>query len=215
MKKLSFIIASVLCIFLIYNTINSNRINYVSISDNYIDLKKKFDYNEYFNNYLISNNRLGTFNTSFVNSSAQLLYNDLINNKTIRINNNDYFFKKVLRESDLVVISVGMLEFSHNYDKYDMIKNKAMFSRLYLDIEELVKEVKKYAFGKIVFLGLYNPSEYYDSHVDSFFYDINTKIKSLMEKNNIIYISLYEFIKCNNKSIEHLKIDNLLDNYLK
>ena len=223
MKKISFILAFILCIILIYNSINNNKINYVSISDKSIIMNNSDNYNDYLRNYLLEKNRLSTFNTYFINDNALSLYKDLKNNRTIRINNNEYYFKKVLRESDFVVINVGMEEFSINYDKYDLKNNYQIFSSLFLNIEKLVKELKKYALGKVVFLGLYNPTNYYDSNVDSFFYDIDIKLNELMMKNNIIYINLYELVKSNKykdnsafiNSLGNEKIANCIKFYLK
>ena len=115
-----------------------------------------------------------------------------------------------------------MEELSNNFHKYDMDDNYAFFNKMYLDIEKLVLEVKKYAQDKIIFLGLYNPSNYYDGKVDEFFYYINNKLNRLMLNNSITYISLYELVKgndYNNDSVYlnnagHFKISKLLNVYL-
>ena len=207
MKKILGLLFSIICLFLIYHLFDKNKVNYVSVSENL------YSYNDYVKDYLISKKRLNSFNTEFINNSINNLYKDLKNNRTIRVNNNDYYFKKVLRESDFVVINIGMTELNNSYDKYDMNKNNSFFSKMYLDIERFIQEIKKYAQGKILFIGLYNPSNYYDANTDRFFYDVNIKLNELMLKNNIIYIDLYEMAKNNKENIQE-KIANIINFYL-
>ena len=207
MKKILGLLFSIICLFLIYCLFDKNKVNYVSISDNL------YKYNDYVKDYLISKNRLNSFNTEFINDSINNLYKDLKNNRTIRVNNNDYYFKKILRESDFVVINVGMNEFSSSYDKYDMDKNNIYFSKMYLNIERFIHEINKYAQSKILFMGLYNPYDYYDANTDRLFDDINIKLNELMLKKNIIYIDLYEMAKDNKENIQE-QIANIINFYL-
>ena len=179
------------------------------------------NYNEYIKDYLDKNNRLGTFNTSFINKNILSIYKDLLNNKTIKMDSNDYYFKKVLRESDFVVINIGMEELSYNYNKLDMNQNYQYFAKMYSNILKLVSEIRKYAKGKVLFLGYYNPTNYYDARVDEFFCDMDIKLNDLMINNNIIYIDLYELVKSNNYKkgnfIDinmHLKITNIIKYYM-
>ena len=203
---MAFAIAS---LFIIYNLFN-NKINYVSISDYSIIIPN--NYNNYIYKYLHNKKRLGTFNTEFINEDINNLYKDLLSNRTIRVNNNDYYFKKVLRESDLVVINVGMNVISAKYDKYNMEKNRDLFLKVYQNVEKLIIEIKKYAKGKIIFIGPCNPTNYYDANTDRFFYDINNKLNELMINNNVIYIELYELVKSNN-NIQR-KLANIIEFYL-
>ena len=220
MKKIFVLVFSLLCLFLIYKCFDKNKINYVSIND-YSIYSNLSNYNEYIKDYLDKNNRLGTFNTSFINKNILSIYKDLLNNKTIKMDSNDYYFKKVLRESDFVVINIGMEELSYNYNKLDMNQNYQYFAKMYSNILKLVSEIRKYAKGKVLFLGYYNPTNYYDARVDEFFCDMDIKLNDLMINNNIIYIDLYELVKSNNYKkgnfIDinmHLKITNIIKYYM-
>ncbi len=220
LKKTIAFISFIFSFFLIYKLFDNNKINFVSISD--YSINSDYNYNDYLLEYLTNRKRLGTFNNSFVNIDILSIYKDVLNNRTIRVNNNDYYFKKVLRESDFIVISAGMNEIINNYDKYDMNKNKKLFSSIYSNVKLLIKEIRKYSKGKIVFLGYYNPTNYYDSLVDEVFYDLDNKLNKLMLDNKISYISLYELIKGNkyknNKAIINkegfIKISNSIIFYL-
>lgn len=184
MKKLTIILVFIFIIYLIYSLFYINKLNYVLITDNLFN-------NKYLTN-IIDYKNINSFNDYYKTSSIKKLYQDISNNRTIRVDNTDYYLKKVLRESDILIISVGMEELSNNFDKYNMENNYNYFNNLYPNIERLIKEIKKYAYGKIIFLGYYNPTNYYDSSIDSFFYKINDKLNNLMLNNNIIYIDIYK-----------------------
>ncbi len=212
MKKIGIIILTILCIYLIYYGLYKNKINYVSISDNSINIDG-YNYNDYLKDYLERRNKLNEYNISFINNSVSKVHNDILNNRTIRINNHDYYFKKVLRESDLVVINVGMEEIANNF-------NSDFFSFMYFNIEKLVSEVVKYAKGKIIFLGYYNPTNYYDAKIDEYYYNMDIKLNSLMQKYGISYIDLYTIVKSTHHNSSfinttiHQKIASILEFYL-
>ena len=181
------------------------------------------NYNMYVYNYLKDRKTINEFNFYFNNYTVSLLYQDIKNNRTIKVNNKDYYFKKSLRESDIVIISIGMEELANNYNKYDMKDNYAYFNNMYRDIQNLIQEIRKYAKEKVIFLGYYNPTNYYDSHVDEFFYYINIKLNRLMVNNDVVYLDLYELIKGNNYKENnsmylidqaHQKISEMIEFYL-
>lgn len=228
MKKILILFLTILSIFLIYRIFKTDKINYISIGDSLINGTNSYNingygYNSYIKNYLERNKKLNTFNNYFYNNSITGLTFDIQNNRTLLIDDKEYFLKKILRESDVLVISIGMDELSYNY-RSDMNYNYKYFDKMYLDIEKLVKEVKKYTVNKIVFIGYYNPTKLYTSDIDEYFYYINEKLTNLMKKNNIIYIDIYEEIKAGNyqdnpnnhhlNTNGYLKIANLLLKYL-
>ena len=186
-------------------------------------MAKKPNYSNYLQNNLINKKRFNEFNPYFINYNTTLIIQDIDINRTIRINNHDYYFKKSLRESDFVVISVGMEELANNYNKYNIKDNHNYFNKMYLEINNLIKLVKKYAQDKIFFLGYYNPTNYYDAASDELFFYINSKLNRLMLDNNIIYIDLYELVKENNykekdsvylNALAHDKIASILEIYM-
>ncbi len=224
MKKIIIVLLILVAVILIYNTKNK-KINYISLSDNIMNNYLEYeDYNTYLKNYLVKRHQLRNFTTNFINKSISLINKDIQNNRTINYLNEEKYLKKVLRESDYVVISIGMEEIIKKYDKYDMDKNKEMFSKKIQEIKELIVEIKKYAHGTIIFLGYYNPTDYYDSKVDNLFYDIDVKINRLMMQNDDIYIDLYELVKGNKfknhhnnyllNSLAHKKIADIIAFYL-
>ena len=202
MKKIGFIILTILGLFLIYRHFDNHQINYVSIGDGLIKgMNSKnqinYGYNDFVKEYLKRKGHLSSFNNSFYNNKVSGLTEDVKKNRTIWEGNNEYYIKKLLRESDMLVISVGMEELSNNYDKFNMEHNYIYFNKMYVEIEKLITEIKKYAKGTIIFVGYYNPTTYYDSKTDEFFCDIDIKLNRLMMVNDISYIDMYEMVKGN------------------
>ena len=228
MKNIIYFLFTLIAIFFIYIEYNDFQYNYVSVGDSLINNINsnniKGSYNNYVKDYLIKNNKLKNFNNYFYNSSISGLTNDIKNNRTISINNKDYYLKKVLRESDIVVISIGMEGLTINYDKYDVNKNYRYFNKMYEEIEKLIMEIKKYAKGKILFLGYYNPTSYYSSDIDELFFNMDIKLNELFEPLDVIYIDLYEIVKGNQYKDENKpyllntygnkKISDIIEYYL-
>ena len=204
MKKILYFFLVFLGIFFVYNNYDNKSINYVSFNDTL----NCYNYNQMIKEYLEKNNKLLNFNDLFINKNISGLIKDIRNNRTIRYKNRDYYIKKDLRESDVLVISIGEEELSKYYNKYDLNKNYYFFNKMYNDVELLIKEINKYANGEIFFLGYYNTTNYYDSKSDEFFFEIDNKLNNLMRNNNMNYISLYEIIKGNNYKSDEIHLNN-------
>ena len=184
MKKVLIITLTLIIIYLIYLNANKDKINYVLVSDNYNNI----------NDYLIDPKIINNYNL-FTNNSIIKMQEDIINNRTIRINNREYYFKKVLRESNLVVINIGMKELKNCFNNQVMESNYICFDNMYSNITKLIKELRKYAQEKIVFLGYYNPTNYYDANIDELFYNFDIRLTKLMKEYHINYVSLYNLFK--------------------
>ena len=136
-------------------------------------------------------------NNRFNSNKISDLTKDVKSNKTLWDNNETFFIKKELRESDYLIINIGIFELNDFYNAFDMDNNYILFKKLYQNLEELLVEIKKYTKDTIIFLGYYNPTDYYDSKTDKFFYNVDLKLNRLMMDNDIIYISTYELVKGN------------------
>ena len=126
----------------------------------------------------------------------------------------EYYLKKSLREGDYVIVSVGMKEIIDKYDKLNMNNNLSLFNKMYLDIENLIAELRKYS-NNIIFIGYYNPTNYYDSKVDELFFNFNNRLNKLMTYYDISYLDIYELFKSdNNKNSIYKKLSSMLKFYL-
>ena len=66
-------------------------------------------------------------------------------------------------------------------------------------VEETIKEVKKYAKGNILVIGYYNPLpqvlKYNVKEMDQLFAYVNEKYQTICKKEEVYYIDVYEEIK--------------------
>lgn len=228
MKKILIIFLILLSVFVIFIFTKDNKINYLSIGDTMSIGITSYNnngngYNDYVKNYLRRNDMLRSFNNNYYNSSIIGFTNDILNNKTIIINDEEYTIKKMMRESDLLVIGIGMDELSYIFsDNVD--KTRQEFDKLLVNLNDLMKIVREYAKNEIVFIGYYNPISKYNSDIDELFYYIEDSLKETLTKYDIDYISLYEKVKNSNyldnaksyhlNSRGYLMIANEIINYI-
>lgn len=182
MKKLLFLLITVIFVYLIYN-ISVRKTNYLLIND-FNDLSEYIE---------SSKNKIVSVNSDTINR----VHHSIINNDTI----GNSYFKKILRESDIIIINIGMKEISTFFLNNDINENYINFSKLVSDIKLLISEIRKYNYSKIIFVGYYNPIKYYDSKIDSLFYNLELELNNLLKEKDIIYIPMYETVKSNNYKI--------------
>ena len=129
MKKIILILILFLSIWFIYNNTVDEKINYLVLGN---DLSIDEDnYSLYVKNYLDSKNILGDYNTSFVDLDLRIT--DLINkikyNESVKINNKTVGINMLLKNADVITISIGMNELYYklsinNENVYTYIKDK-------------------------------------------------------------------------------------------
>ena len=228
MKKIIVMVLCLLSVFLIFIFAKDNKINYLSIGDTLtrgINSYEAFGngYNDYVKNYLKRNNLLRTFNSDYYNNSIIGFENDIINNKTIVIDDKEFYIKKMLRESDLVVISLGMDELAYYFNE-DIKEVYQEFDKMFLNLEDFINSVRDYAKNKVLFIGYYNPTNMYNSDTDELFYYIENSLKDMLKRYDVDYIELYEKVKGSNyldnkknyhlNSRGYLMIANEIINYI-
>ena len=184
------ILVTTILIIFIYSCFYKKNISCLIISNNEIE------YDMALQKYLLTRYKNVNINNFFRNKKVEGIISDINDNRTIWVSNIEYYLKKQLRESDYIIIDVTE-EFNNNYNPYDMQYNYQSFENFYQKIQKLMIEVKKYTINKIIFIGLFNSSDYYDSNTDAFFYHINLKLNSLMNDNGFVYINTYELVKGN------------------
>lgn len=204
-KKL-FVLALLFLTGLISLYLKDDKIYYVSLGDglslginenNYIDN----GYSDYVKDYLKSKNKLKYYTKSF--SKQDIRITDLINmiNNNIEVNNIN--IQNALNKADLITLSIGMNEIMYKYSNntnksylYDYIDSYI------IDMENLIKLIKKYNNKKIYVLGLYNPINH--TELDKYIIYSNNKLINLCNKENINYVDLYNIFKNNSHLIYNL-----------
>lgn len=194
MKKLLFLFLVILITFLIYYLNKSDKIYYFSID-----------------NYGYSKNIEKSLKNKLKNSviykkedyRVMDLINDINSNKEFIYNNKIYTMDNLLVKANYITISMGMDDLIYrkevNYDYID---------ELLLDIDILLKTIRKYNKDKIYFLGLYKTE-----NLTEVLEYANKKIKKICINNRINYVDISKIIEINNKN--NLYISNEIINFTK
>ena len=192
MKKILFLFLIILITFLIYYFNISKKIYYFSID-----------------NYGYSKNIKSRMKKKIINSVVYSkkdyrlmdLMNDIKYNKEFIYNNKKYTFDNLLVKANYITISIGM---------DDIIYKKELdykyIDELLIDIEKLLKLVRKYNKDKIFFLSLYKTS-----NLDKLIKYANKKIEKICNDNKINYVDISMLTEINNKS--NLYISNKILNF--
>lgn len=208
MKKLFFYLFIFISIFLIYKLTFKYGINYVALGDSLSNGKSPYGNNNYgftnyISDYLEEFNILNNFNSTFISNEYRI--NDIYN----AIKFNDKNIKRLLRESDLVTITIGIndLFYDVNTDNMDVVlkNNRELnikLNEIIYNYNNLLKEIRKYAKKDIIIIGYYNPFPYitnYKKEIDRLMIDFNNKCRNIAIENNIHYIDIFDIFDNNYK----------------
>lgn len=200
-KLLILIIVVILLVFLIYKIFYHRKINYVILGDS-ISMGinpyniKGYGYSDYIIDYLKEKNEYKS-HVSYI--QEEMTMDDLLE----EINRN-IDLKKDLRESNLVTLTIGLYDFMKDIGeiRVNEIKNyKTEINTLIIKMDNMLKEIRKYAKNKIIIVGYYNPIPFLfntsENEINELFDYINNKEKELCNKYNINYIETYYLFKEN------------------
>ena len=192
--KLIILIIISLSVYFIYNCKTDSKINYVSLGDGFaVGLNSyqanSYGYNAYIRDYLKKNNLLNNYNFSF--AYEDMMINDLKKDILINVhdeeNNN---IRQVLRQANLLTISVGINDLIYqkeiNYSLTELNIDRVL-TKIVDNLNDTLKEVRKYYQGKIYLVGYYN--FYPQNSVErKLLNELNNNYQQLNGKNNIIFI---------------------------
>ena len=160
MKKIIYLLFLFLFIFmcyLIYELTDNDNLTCLVIGDSIAD-----------NIYLRENKKINNYNNQFINKDHRMIdllhiikYNEEINyqNKTISIH-------QLLKQSDIVIISIGMNDIYAKLE--DDPKNMYTYlNEMVNNMELILDEISRYKNAKIIVLGYYN---IFDKKNDLFIY---------------------------------------------
>lgn len=188
MKKIIFILVLFLSCYLIYNLTINDKLTYVSIGDY---LSKDKTYTFYIKEYLESKNKLLSYDTTYTNEDYRIT--DLLRiieyNEEKKINNKYVSIHKLLKEADIITLSLGMNELYYKL----AINNDNIYSyidEMMKDMAKLLEEINKYNHKQVFVLGYYNIT---NTNQDIFNY-ANIKLKELCIKEGYTFIPLDSII---------------------
>lgn len=204
LKKLIILITIVILVFSIYILFKNDNINYIALGDSLAEGMNPYgeigySYTDYLKDYLEDNNKLSYYTKEYTKSGCQT--KDLISN--LNINNK---LKKDLRESNLVTVSIGANDLLYEIrnlkiDVSNILEIKEKVKKIVPNIENSIKEIRKYAKNEIIIVGYYNPVPFLfntsGSDLDELFAYIDDEYKKIADSYNCKYISLYNLFKTN------------------
>lgn len=201
-QKLLILILLSLSVYFVYQITNKKNFTYIVLGDSFSMGKNSYGgytygYEDYLLDYLKKEKEVQfiDFYTS-KNENINTLYNKFLKDDIEVINNKSYNLKRILTESDIVTISIGLNDILYEYyiDKSvlkSQYKEDKLVDSIYKNFKNLMNEVIKYT-SNIYVLGYPERNEY----------------SSLIKKINYKY-KLY----CKNKKIEFVDTNNLLNKW--
>lgn len=199
MKKIKILVllSSIVFIYIIYNFNNKNYINYVALGDNLALGENSYgmitySYSDYFKDYLEKNKKLTLYTKDYSKKKYTIknLYNDILLDSKIQIGKYTYNIKQVLRDSDILSISIGLNDIIYEYNTTNKLLTEYQEDRIidnvFFNYKELINEIKKYYTKKIYILGYYTNNTKYDNLI----LKLNKKYKNYASKNNFYYIDI-------------------------
>lgn len=203
--KLFILLITIISIYLIYNLTNKNNLIYTSIGDS-LSLGENsygatsYGYSDYLKTYLENRNLLSLYSKTYTSKTKTItdLYNDLLIEEQIIIDNENYNLKRLLRESQILTISIGLndLIFEYNLQNNPITEyeENRIVNKVFNNYLNLITEIKKYYHKKIYVIGYYENNTKYDPLIRK----LNSKYKKNCESQEDIFIDT-TFIS-NNKS---------------
>lgn len=189
-------------IVVIYDNFYYKTFNYIVLGDS-LSMginpynQKDYGYNDYVKDYLKKNNQLKTYKEY---TKKDMTINDLLQEV-----NNNLELKKDLRESNIVTLTIGFNDFMDNIDEIKVKEIKyysKIVDKIIPKLEELIKEIKKYAKNKIIIIGYYNPIPFLfntnENDIDNLFNYITKRLQELEQKYQINYLNIYNIFKNKN-----------------
>ncbi len=212
--KLIILLLAVASTYLIYNLNDKNNITYISIGDS-LSLGENsygatnYGYSDYFKDYLEKNNLLSTYNKTYTSKTKTIndLYKEVLLDDSTQIDNHSYNLKRLLRDSEIVSLSIGIndliFEYNIRSNQITEYEEDRIVNNVFNNYKNLIEEIKKYYHYPIYIIGYYENNTKYDHLIRK----LNDRYKNYSEEENDIYIDT-TFISKNN-----IYFDNSLSYY--
>lgn len=221
MKKLLILILIILSVILIYYIFKNDKKTYTAVGDFYANGMNSYNdyrygYVKYLRDILEEKDKLKAFSDAYIknNYSIEKMLNDIKNNDFKTTNGVTTSVKQVLREADILTITIGindLLDRTNIKDikeleyvpKKDLDKELTTIKK---DLNRLILEIKKYSKKDIILVGYYFPNkiDYPNSYYISKKFD--AIYKHIANKNDLKFIS-------SNNTLKYENINEIYPNY--
>ena len=219
MVKHTKIIVFVVSMFIVFFTYNkfikqNSKIIYIPLGDSIAEGMTPYHsidygYTDYIKDYLSDNNKLSFYTKKYTKSGYTIedIKKDINNNKTIVEDNKTYYLKEILRESDLVTVTVGANDLMKGMSLDDIPMKLLNIKSIKKDIDDVIKSykdllklIKQYAKEEIIVTGYFNPlpkMTQYKEEIDEIVKYFNYSIEEICNDLNVKYVDLFDSL--NNK----------------
>lgn len=223
MKKYIKIIVFVIALLIVFITYKAfqkenEKINYIALGDSLAEgmdpyFNIDYGYTDYISDYLKKENMLGFYTKAFAKSSYRTkdLKYDIESNKSVEIDGKKLYIKEVLRESDLVTLTIGANDFIRTLTLdtieeriKDVPKTKQEADEIAEKIKELIILIQQYAKKRIIVTGYYNPFprlNEYKEEVDEIIKYFNHQIEEVCEELKVEYVDVFDLFEGNKEAL--------------
>lgn len=208
--KLIIFILSLLTVFITYKIFSNenDKIIYIPLGDSIAEgmtpyHNVDYGYTDYIKDYLKKNNKLSFYTKKYTKSgyTIQDVVNDINNNKVIEEDGKKLYLKEILRESDLVTLTVGANNFIKGLSINDISskildieKTKKEADSIANELKKLLEILKRYAKNDIIVTGYFNPLprlEIYKKDIDEIIKYFNNEIEEICDELNITFVDIF------------------------
>ena len=224
-QKLIVLIVLSLSVILIYKKENKNEKTYLVLGDSLsLGINSyggiTYGYDKYLKDYLEKEEKINIINNyTSKNKDIKSIKNDILENSTYVIDNNSYNIRKLLKESEIITLSVGINDIIYEYnitnkDKLNEYEENKIVDYVYDNFIDLLEDIRKYTQKRIYIIGYPENNKKYKRIIEK----LNNKYKSMPEGyifidvskdlNNNKYFDIADSIYPNTKGYK--KIANLI-----
>ena len=199
-RRILFFIIVIVVIYLIYFLYHDKTVSYIALGDSYALGENPYGevtlgYSDYLIDQIRKNKKVKFYTKDFSRKNYYIheLYDDIVDNKHILINDKSLSLKNALRESDFITLSIGADDIMSKvaFNDVNKLSKDVIVKDTISEINKLLNEILKYN-DNIVVVGYYN---FYINKNDSNIFSIfNTEFRNLCLKKEIIYVDTYNLI---------------------
>lgn len=192
-----------LLILISYIQNNNGEINYTILGDKelFSNNLKSVNFADLISRKLEEKDELGFYSKDFIKENIRTI--DVINDINQNLTIDNISIQNILKRTDILIINIGNNEINYKLSKINYAENDneiyKYLDEVIIDIQDLIKTIKKINKKRIIFIGYYNDTNNINN--DKYYIYINKKINEISNNENLEFIDLYNILNKNNDYI--------------
>lgn len=192
-----------LLILISYIQNNNGEINYTILGDKelFSNNLKSVNFADLISRKLEEKDELGFYSKDFIKENIRTI--DVINDINQNLTIDNISIQNILKRTDILIINIGNNEINYKLSKINYEENDneiyKYLDEVIIDIQDLIKTIKKINKKRIIFIGYYNDTNNINN--DKYYIYINKKINEISNNENLEFIDLYNILNKNNDYI--------------